>query len=199
VILVRATNCIFNTKRRPLIHICIFRSISDSDYMGARKFQKQSEGSPHLPPRNLNTILRVFHVNDSTDDQVLFQAACKKANVPIEWQVVDTSEQAISHLKSFVVLSKTESVPWPDLIILDIHMPGEKGLKVLEYIRATREIAAMPVIILTGLVSNETVMEAYGLGANAFHEKPNSFPDMVELVSGIYKVWSAARRPVLQV
>ena len=32
----------------------------------------------------LKPFLRVLHVNDSTDDQVLFQAACRKGNVPLD-------------------------------------------------------------------------------------------------------------------
>src|SRR6267378_2886540 len=54
--------------------------------------------------------LLVFHINDNTDDQVLFQAACKKANVPIHWHVAETAERGISYLESLVALSKTQSV-----------------------------------------------------------------------------------------
>jgi len=141
--------------------------------------------------------LLVFHVDDSTDDQVLFQAACRKANIPIQWQVADSSEQAISLLKSALALSETQEVPWPDLVVLDINMPGEKGFKVLEFVRATPQLRAMPVIILTGLTSNEMMAQAYALGANSFHEKPNGFEAMVELANCLYQAWSAARRPSL--
>jgi CheY-like chemotaxis protein len=152
-------------------------------------------------PRGLGARLKpalfVFHVNDSTDDQVLFQAACAKAKVPIQWQVADSSERAISVLSSMLMLSKTQAVLWPDLVVLDIHMPAEKGFKVLEFIRKTPQLKAMPVIILTGLTSHEMMTTAYGLGANSFHEKPNGFQGMVELVGCLYQAWSAARRPSL--
>ena len=160
------------------------------DYSNKRK-------APRGPVRKARPSLLVFHVNDSTDDQVLFQAACSKADVPIQWQVADSSERAISLLKSILALSKTEDVSWPDLVVLDIHMPGEKGFKVLEFIRTTPELKAIPVVILTGLISNEMIAQAYGLGANSFHEKPSGFGAMVELVGSLYQAWSAARRPRL--
>jgi hypothetical protein len=82
------------------------------DYAKKRK-------APRGPARKARPSLLVFHVNDSTDDQVLFQAACSKADVPIQWQVADSSERAISLLKSILALSKTQDVSWPDLVVLD--------------------------------------------------------------------------------
>src|SRR5438876_10909810 len=84
--------------------------------------------------------LLVFHINDSTDDQVLFQAACKHAKVPFLWHVADSAEKAISYLKSLVELNRTHSVRWPDIVVLDIAMPGESGFTVLEYMKATPEL-----------------------------------------------------------
>jgi hypothetical protein len=47
--------------------------------------------------RRANPTLLVLHVNDSTDDQVLFQTACKHAKVPFVWHVADSAEKAISY------------------------------------------------------------------------------------------------------
>src|SRR5580765_6491234 len=97
----------------------------------------------------LRPPLLVFHINDSTDDQVLFQAACKEANVPFQWHVAESAERGLSYLSSLLALSKTQSVRWPDLVVLDIVMPHASGLKVLEYIRATPKLSPLPVVILT--------------------------------------------------
>jgi CheY-like chemotaxis protein len=147
------------------------------------------------PPDILRPPLLVFHVNDSTDDQVLFQAACKQANVPFHWHVAESAERGISYLASLVSLSQTQSVRWPDLVVLDIVMPGGSGLKVLEHIRSTPKISPLPVVILTGHSTPEIQEAATRLGANSFYEKPTSFSGMVELVSNLYRIWSAARRP----
>jgi len=157
----------------------------------------QQPGVSPDPPRLSKRPLFVLHVDDNADDQLLFQAACQQAKVPIEWQVAESTERAISRLPSLLTLSNTPPVPWPDVVVLDIYMPGERGFKVLEYIRSTPELRPMPVVVLTGVNSNESMTQAYALGANSFHEKPNCFQDLVELVSSLYIVWSASRRPSL--
>jgi CheY-like chemotaxis protein len=57
---------------------------------------------------------------------------------------------ASAHLPGLLALSQTQSVRWPDLVVLDIVMPGASGLKVLEFIRATPKLSPLPVVILTG-------------------------------------------------
>jgi CheY-like chemotaxis protein len=141
--------------------------------------------------------LLVFHVNDSTDDQVLFQAACKKARVPFQWHVAESAQRGISYLESLVAMSQEHAVRWPDLVVLDIVMPDATGFKVLEYIRGTARLRPLPVVIFTGCSTPERMKQAYDLGANAFHEKPVSFTDTVKLVGTLYTTWSTAKRPAL--
>jgi CheY-like chemotaxis protein len=155
-----------------------------------------SEAAPVLP-KILSPPLLVFHVNDNTDDQVLFQAACKEADVPFHWHVAESAERGISYLTSLLTLSQTQSVRWPDLIVLDMAMPGASGMSVLEFIRSTPRLSPLPVVILTGHASAELQEAASTLGANSFYHKPASFSELVELVSALYRIWSAARRPVI--
>lgn len=145
----------------------------------------------------LRPPLLVFHINDNTDDQVLFQAACKQADVPFHWHVAESAERGISYLQSLLSLSQTRSVRWPDLVVLDVVMPGASGLTVLQYIRTTSRLAPLPVIILTGHASIEIQEAAIRLGANAFYEKPSNFSELVNLMRVLYQIWSTARRPTL--
>ena len=145
------------------------------------------------PPQILGPPLLVFHINDNTDDQVLFQAACKEANVPFLWHVAESAGRGISYLNSLVTLSQTRSVRWPDLVILDLVMPGGTGLDVLEHIRTTPKLSALPVIILTGQPTESFKEAAAKLGVNSFYEKPSRFADLVQLVTILYRIWSSAR------
>ena len=166
--------------------------------MSAQEFQEAKPLDTTPPaPEILQPPLLVFHINDSTDDQVLFQAACKQAQVPFHWHVAESAERGISYLTSLLDLSKTRSVRWPDLVVLDVVMPGGTGLKVLEHIRGTPRLSPLPVIIFTGHSSVAIQEAAARLGANSFYEKPTSFTDLVQLVSVLYKIWSTARRPSL--
>src|SRR5690242_12830758 len=126
----------------------------------------------------LNPPLLVFHINDNTDDQVLFQAACQQANVPFQWHVAESAERGISYLQSLLALSRTQAVRWPDLVVLDVVLPGESGLSVLEFIRATPGIRPLPVVVLTGHSSTALQETALKLGANAFYQKPTNFGEL---------------------
>ena len=161
-----------------------------------------SDGSdnPAAQPASLSSpgpTLLVLHINDSTDDQVLFQTACKHARVPFAWHVTDSAEKAKSYLETLLKVDRLHAVRWPDLIVLDIVMPGESGLKVLEFIRATPELQRLPVVIFSGHGNPALVEEAYRLGANSFLAKPDDFKQAVSLVSSLYSVWSIAKRPVV--
>jgi len=157
-------------------------------------FPHQGQGQP-VPIREKRPTLLVLHINDSTDDQVLFQTACKHAEVPFIWHVTDSAEKALSYLDTLVNLNKSHSVRWPDLIVLDVVMPGQSGLSVLEYIRKTPALHRLPVVIFTGHSTPSMVEQAYKLGANSFLAKPADFPQTVELVSSLYAMWSIAQRP----
>src|SRR6267154_6588866 len=147
--------------------------------------------------RKQKPTLLVFHINDSTDDQVLFQTACKHAKVPFLWHVADSAEKAISYLKSLVALNKTHAVRWPDIVVLDIAMPGASGLTVLQYMRDTPELRLLPVVIFSGHPEPRLIDEAYRLGANSFLAKPVKFEQTVELVGSLYTAWAIAKRPTL--
>ena len=58
------------------------------------------------PPALLaKTSLLVFHIDGSTDDQVLFQAACLRAKLPVQWQVAESAARGISYFESLLNLS----------------------------------------------------------------------------------------------
>jgi DNA-binding response OmpR family regulator len=158
----------------------------------ANKFPSPAPDNPVIPTQR---VLLVLHVNDSTDDQVIFQTACSHARVPLNWHVVDSADKAISYLEALVALNKTHSVRWPDLVLLDVVMPGHSGFTVLEFIRSTPELSRLPVVIFTGRGDAATRPHAYSLGANSYLEKPLNFGEMVKLATSLYKMWSAALPP----
>jgi CheY-like chemotaxis protein len=63
----------------------------------------------------------------------------------------------------------------PDLVLMDVMMPGPSGLDVCRYMRADPDLAGVPVLIITaGGQAERTAAEAYRAGANAFMAKPFS-------------------------
>ena len=60
----------------------------------------------------------------------------------------------------------------PDLILLDLMMPGIDGFEVLRRLRANPETADIQIVILSALNSNEDIVKGFNAGANDFIMKP---------------------------
>ena len=63
----------------------------------------------------------------------------------------------------------------PDLILLDLVMPAMGGLEVLAEIRKTHSLYQLPVIVVTGKVAAEDVIDGLHVGANDYVTKPITF------------------------
>ena len=72
----------------------------------------------------------------------------------------------------------------PDVILLDIMLPGKNGLEVLEDLKNSPETKKIPVIMLTNLGDEEVVRQAKNLGADFYMVKadfsPNEVLEMIE-------------------
>ncbi|MCM2560903.1 response regulator [Lutimaribacter sp. EGI FJ00015] len=90
------------------------------------------------------------------------------------WQV-DTHSNGGDAMDT--VLSKR-----PDLVILDVMLPGRSGYDILTDLRNHHETAALPVLMLTARGQNKDRDMAERLGANRFMTKPFSNADVLDAV-----------------
>ncbi|NUP90056.1 MAG: response regulator [Candidatus Sumerlaeia bacterium] len=67
----------------------------------------------------------------------------------------------------------------PDLIILDIMMPGKTGLDVLKEVKGDETLAAIPVIMLTGVSERAKIQAALDGGAEYYMVKPFEYNDLL--------------------
>ena len=67
----------------------------------------------------------------------------------------------------------------PDLILLDIRMPGIDGFQALKQLKSDERYAQIPVIFLTASNDKESVIKGSSLGVAGFITKPFSGPDLV--------------------
>jgi CheY-like chemotaxis protein len=70
----------------------------------------------------------------------------------------------------------------PDLILLDIMMPGRSGLETLAEIRKHADLQNVPVVLLTGVVHEDVIRQAAKLGATDYIRKPFHPGELAERV-----------------
>ncbi|KAB2810096.1 response regulator transcription factor [Phaeocystidibacter luteus] len=72
-----------------------------------------------------------------------------------------------------------------DLIISDVMMPGLSGIELLKIVK--EKDASMKVLLLTGLKTEDTVVDAFDLGADDFMTKPFNPKELVLRVKKLLK------------
>lgn len=71
----------------------------------------------------------------------------------------------------------------PDMLLLDVMLPGRSGFDILRDLRARRETADMPVLMLTAKGQTKDREQAMALGANAFLTKPFSNSELLDVIA----------------
>lgn len=79
----------------------------------------------------------------------------------------------------------------PDLILLDIMMPGMSGVEVLERVRRKHSRFELPIIMVTGKDDSGSIVETLALGANDYVIKPVDFPVLLARVQAQLQVRNA--------
>jgi two-component system, chemotaxis family, response regulator Rcp1 len=132
-----------------------------------------------------------FHillVEDSRTDAKIVERAFKEASVPHRLTVINDGRRAIEFLSKLQTSSSPEENE-PDLILLDLNLPGLDGCQVLSSIKADSYLRAIPVVILTTSRREEDVVQTYQAGANTYIQKPSEYPRYRELVTLLRQYW----------
>jgi CheY-like chemotaxis protein len=113
------------------------------------------------------------------DDQLLSNAyRLKFSKVGHDVKMASDGELALQVLKDFK----------PDVIILDLIMPGKDGFTTLTEIKADPNLSDIPVVIASNLGQEEDIKKCMSAGAAGFFVKSNvSLEDLITNVLGYIK------------
>ena len=137
--------------------------------------------------REQNGSKNVLVVEDSADDVELLLIAARTAPDAVSFHIVRDGEQAAAYLKGEGQFADRKAHPFPNLVLLDLSLPGMDGFEVLSWIRQHPELNSMKVFVWTDSGDPGALDRAIRAGANRFVPKSVSFVrgGLAGLVRGI--------------
>ncbi len=131
----------------------------------------------------------ILLVEDDKNDVFFFQRAVEKAGIPCSLRIARDGAEAIEYLSGAGAFADRVQFPLPCMVLLDLNLPRQHGLEVLQWIRAHAPDPAVPVIVLTSSTSERDIREAYRLGANSYLNKPSGAEDLMVLARALDAYW----------
>ena len=105
---------------------------------------------------------RILVVDDESDILELIQYNLSKAQYDVAG--VESGEEALAHMRTTL----------PDLIVLDLMLPGVGGLELCKALKRDQHTAAIPIVILTARGEEADIVAGLELGADDYLTKPFS-------------------------
>ncbi len=131
-------------------------------------------------------IVNILLVEDSPTDIDLTREGLEMGKLTNNLKVIENGVDALAYLRREGEYSDAVR---PDLVLLDLNLPGKDGREVLEDIKSDPDLMSIPVVILTSSKAEEDIARTYKLHANCFITKPVNFSRFVEVVRGIEDFW----------
>jgi len=130
---------------------------------------------------------RLLIVEDEPGDARLMQLAIVKNGFATEMSSAADGREAMRCLRR-------EGARWagavhPDLILLDLKMPGQGGLEFLAAIKQDEALRAIPVVVVTTSLLEADVRRAYELGAAGYVQKPADLREFIATVRILGEYW----------
>lgn len=131
----------------------------------------------------------ILLIEDNPDDEQLTLRTLRRHNVDNEVVVAGDGKFALDYLFRQGEHSEKAGEPLPELIILDLSLPGMDGIEVLRRIREAEVTSLIPVVVLTGSDDQAKVQEAYRCGANSFVVKPQGHQEFSDVILNTAMYW----------
>jgi chemotaxis family two-component system response regulator Rcp1 len=134
----------------------------------------------------MSAAIRVLLVEDNPGDADLTRDTLEDSRIHLDITVVVDGVEAIDYL---LRRGAHANATTPDLIILDLNLPGMDGRAVLAEARRHPHLRSIPVVILTSSDAERDVVQTYELGANCYITKPVDLSAFQAIVRSIEGFW----------
>lgn len=130
----------------------------------------------------------VLMVEDDPGDIELVHLAAREAEVGFRFEVVRDGQQALHYLRGGGAYAQPHD---PDLILLNLNLPGTNGQEVLKAIQADQRLKGIPLLIWSSSVVQPDLLRRYGLNERCFFTKPIRFGAIADALKNM-ETWFRA-------
>jgi CheY-like chemotaxis protein len=134
-----------------------------------------------------SSVLVVLLVEDDGGDQKLIREALSAHDMTIDLHMMPCGEDALRYLMCSGHGDTRR--PWPDLILLDLNMPGMGGKEFLKHAKTHSDMCGIPVVVLTTSASEVDIDECYEMHAAGYIQKPASPNELKEVIDNVVAYW----------
>ena len=142
-----------------------------------------------VTPLNTGPLLVV---EDCEEDFAVLQMTLRRLLVPNPVYRCCDGDEAIAYLTGQGTYAQPDAAPRPQLILLDLNLPGMDGREVLTAIKANSDLRAIPVIIFTTSDFPRDVRLCYERGANCYAVKPVGMERFEQFIVLLRDFWLCA-------
>jgi len=132
---------------------------------------------------------RILLVEDNRMDVELLLDAFRAARLGNKVHVVRNGQEALDYLLGHGEYANRQEYPLPDLMLLDLKMPGIDGHEVLRQVKETPGLKRLPVVVLTSSKEQGDRALSYDNGANSYLVKPVSLDGFLDMTRQITDYW----------
>ncbi|MEO0373310.1 MAG: response regulator [Cyanobacteria bacterium P01_A01_bin.17] len=144
-----------------------------------------------MTSRNFQVLL----VEDDPGDAELTRIGLARTGASLDLNVVGNGQDALSYLRNE---GQYANVQRPNLILLDLNLPGLSGKEVLQTVKQEKNFKSIPVVVLTTSDADEDILGTYALGANCYVRKPSDLDQFMQMVEQVQHFWLTTAELPLQ-
>lgn len=132
--------------------------------------------------------LKLLLVDDNEDDVLMVRSVLSALDARHALDAASSAPEALDYLRGTGKYSGKRPPP-PDLLLLDINMPGMDGLTMLKELKADPALRKVPVIMLSTSDSPQDIRKCYDSGAASYLTKPGTAEDFKEILGSLLSYW----------
>ena len=137
----------------------------------------------------MDRFAHILLVEDNRMDVELTLDAFKEARLLNTIYVSPNGQDALDYLFRRGKYADRITYPIPNLVLLDLKLPGVDGFEVLRQVKSAPILKRLPVIILTSSKEEGDRALTYDIGANSYIVKPVSFNGFLDVIKQIEGYW----------